>query len=109
MSPELLPQCHKSKGQRFPFPVRAFDLAGGGFLDRIDSRDVINLVSWRYDRMAQWLADRPGIVPRRAVYARTCWGSIFSRFRTPKSSAAGTRIRFAPPACSTICIMPAAG
>jgi hypothetical protein len=50
--------------------VRAADAdAGGGFLDRIDSLDVINLVSWRYDRVAQRLADRLGIVPPRAVYA----------------------------------------
>lgn len=50
--------------------VRAADAdAGGGFLDRIDSLDVINLVSWRYDRVAARLAERLGIVPPRAVYA----------------------------------------
>lgn len=50
--------------------VRAADQdAGGGFLTRIDSLDVINLVSWRYDRVAQRLAERLGIVPPRAVYA----------------------------------------
>jgi hypothetical protein len=50
--------------------VRAADEdAGGGFLQRIDSLDVINLVSWRYDRVAQRLADRLGILPARAVYA----------------------------------------
>ena len=43
--------------------------AGGGFLDRIDSLDVINLISWRYDRVAARLAERLGIVPPRAVYA----------------------------------------
>lgn len=43
--------------------------AGGGFLHRIDSMDVINLVSWRYDRVAQRLAERLGINPARAVYA----------------------------------------
>ncbi len=49
--------------------VRAADAdAGGGFLARIDSLDVINLVSWRYDRVAQRLADRLGINPARAVY-----------------------------------------
>jgi hypothetical protein len=64
-------------------------LAGGGVLDRIDSLDVINLVRWRYDRVAQRLADWLGIVPRRAVYAQTCWGSISSRSRTLQSSAAG--------------------
>ncbi|WP_164155860.1 acetyl-CoA acetyltransferase [Sandarakinorhabdus rubra] len=50
--------------------VRAADAdAGGGFLARIDSLDVINLVSWRYDRVAKRLAERLGIVPPRAVYA----------------------------------------
>jgi acetyl-CoA C-acetyltransferase len=49
--------------------VRAADAdAGGGFLDRIDSVDVIQLVSWRYDRVAQRLTDRLGINPARAVY-----------------------------------------
>ncbi|WP_156255544.1 acetyl-CoA acetyltransferase [Sandarakinorhabdus oryzae] len=50
--------------------VRAADAdAGGGFLERIDSLDVINLVSWRYDKVAQRLAERLGITPPRAVYA----------------------------------------
>ncbi|WP_310497272.1 acetyl-CoA acetyltransferase [Sandarakinorhabdus sp.] len=44
--------------------------AGGGFLARIDSLDVINIVSWRYDRVAQRLAERLGIVPPRAVYGQ---------------------------------------
>lgn len=49
--------------------VRAADAdAGGGFLARIDSIDVINLVSWRYDRVAARLAERLGIVPARAKY-----------------------------------------
>jgi hypothetical protein len=49
--------------------VRAADAdAGGGFLARIDSVDVIHLVSWRYDRVAQRLCDRLGINPARAVY-----------------------------------------
>ena len=49
--------------------VRAADAdAGGGFLARLDSLDVINLVSWRYDRVAQRLCDRLGINPARAVY-----------------------------------------
>ena len=49
--------------------VRAADAdAGGGFLDRIDSVDVIQLISWRYDRVAQRLTDRLGINPARAVY-----------------------------------------
>ncbi len=50
--------------------IRAADAdAGGGFLKRIDSMDVINLVSWRYDRVAARLAERLGINPARAVYA----------------------------------------
>ncbi len=50
--------------------IRAADAdAGGGWLARIDSMDVINLVSWRYDRVAQRLAERLGINPARAVYA----------------------------------------
>jgi len=49
--------------------VRAADQdAGGGFLERIDSLDLINLVSWRYDRVAARLAERLGIVCPRAVY-----------------------------------------
>ncbi|GGE16818.1 acetyl-CoA acetyltransferase [Polymorphobacter glacialis] len=49
--------------------IRAADAdAGGSFLDRIDSLDVINLVSWRYDRVASRLAERLGIVPARASY-----------------------------------------
>jgi acetyl-CoA C-acetyltransferase len=49
--------------------VRAADAdAGGSFLSRIDSIDVIHLVSWRYDRVAQRLCDRLAINPARAVY-----------------------------------------
>ncbi len=49
--------------------IRAADAdAGGGFLARIDSIDVINLVSWRYDRVAARLAERLGINPARAKY-----------------------------------------
>jgi hypothetical protein len=44
--------------------------AGGGWLARIDSLDLIHLVSWRYDRVAQRLADRLGINPARAVYGQ---------------------------------------
>ncbi len=44
--------------------------AGGGWTARIDSLDVINLVSWRYDRVAQRLAERLGITPARAVYGQ---------------------------------------
>ena len=49
--------------------IRAADAdAGGGWCDRVDSLDVINLVSWRYDRVAARLAERLGINPARAVY-----------------------------------------
>lgn len=49
--------------------VRAADAdAGGGFLHRIDSLDIIHLVSWRYDRVAARLAEMLGIVPARGVY-----------------------------------------
>lgn len=49
--------------------VRAADAdAGGSFLARLDSLDVINIVSWRYDRVAARLADRLGVQPARAVY-----------------------------------------
>ena len=49
--------------------IRAADAdAGGGWCDRVDSLDVINLVSWRYDRVASRLAERLGINPARAVY-----------------------------------------
>ena len=68
--------------------VRAADAdAGGGFLDRIDSLDVINLVSWRYDRVAQRLADRLGIVPPRAVY-----GQVGGETPTTKLHEAALRI-----------------
>nr|WP_310525478.1 acetyl-CoA acetyltransferase [Polymorphobacter sp.] len=46
----------------------ADDDAGGGFLERIDSLDIIHLVSWRYDRVAKRLTERLGINPARAVY-----------------------------------------
>lgn len=49
--------------------VHAADVdAGGGWLARLDSLDVINLVSWRYDRVAARLADRLGVQPARAIY-----------------------------------------
>lgn len=51
--------------------VRAADAdAGGGFLSRIDSVDVIHLISWRYDRVARRLCERLGINPARAVYGQ---------------------------------------
>jgi acetyl-CoA C-acetyltransferase len=50
--------------------VRAADAdAGGGFLGRIDSIDVIHMVSWRYDRVARRLCERLGINPARAEYS----------------------------------------
>ncbi|MEN9932369.1 MAG: hypothetical protein RIS17_942 [Pseudomonadota bacterium] len=68
--------------------VRAADAdAGGGFLDRIDSLDVINLVSWRYDRVAKRLAERLGIVPPRAVY-----GIVGGETPTTKLHEAALRI-----------------
>ncbi len=49
--------------------VRAADAdAGGSFLSRIDSLDIIHLISWRYDRVAKRLSERLGINPARAVY-----------------------------------------
>jgi hypothetical protein len=42
--------------------------AGGGWRAQIDSIDIINLVSWRYDRVAARLNERLGINPARAVY-----------------------------------------
>ena len=61
--------------------------AGGGWLDRIDSLDVINLVSWRYDRVAQRLAERLGINPARAVY-----GLVGGETPTTKIHEAALRI-----------------
>ena len=49
--------------------IRAADAdAGGGWLDRVDSIDIINMVSWRYDRVAAQLNARLGINPARSVY-----------------------------------------
>ena len=68
--------------------VRAADAdAGGGFLAQIDSLDVINLVSWRYDRVAARLAERLGIVPPRAVY-----GLVGGETPTTKIHEAALRI-----------------
>ena len=61
--------------------------AGGGFLERIDSLDVINLVSWRYDRVAARLAERLGINPARAVY-----GLVGGETPTTKIHEAALRI-----------------
>ncbi len=68
--------------------VRAADAdAGGGFLERIDSIDVINLVSWRYDRVAARLVERLGIVCPRAVY-----GLVGGETPTTKIHEAALRI-----------------
>ncbi|KAB7644903.1 acetyl-CoA acetyltransferase [Polymorphobacter fuscus] len=49
--------------------IRAADAdAGGGWLDRVDSIDIINMVSWRYDSVASRLNARLGINPARSVY-----------------------------------------
>jgi len=42
--------------------------AGGGFLGRISSLDVVNLLSWRYADPAGQLCARLDIAPARAVY-----------------------------------------
>jgi len=42
--------------------------AGGGFLARIGSLDVVNQLSWRYADAAAELCARLGIAPPRAVY-----------------------------------------
>ncbi len=68
--------------------VRAADAdAGGGFLARLDSLDVINLVSWRYDRVAARLAERLGVSPVRAVY-----GVVGGETPTTKIHEAAIRI-----------------
>lgn len=61
--------------------------AGGGWTSRIDSLDVINLVSWRYDRVAQRLTERMGINPARAVY-----GQVGGETPTTKLHEAALRI-----------------
>jgi acetyl-CoA C-acetyltransferase len=49
--------------------LRAADAeAGGGFLGRIASLDVVNLLSWRYADPAGQLCARLGVAPARAVY-----------------------------------------
>jgi acetyl-CoA C-acetyltransferase len=47
---------------------RADQDAGHDLLRRVDSLDVVNLVSWRYADPARQLCDRIGVAPRRAVY-----------------------------------------
>jgi acetyl-CoA C-acetyltransferase len=49
--------------------LRAADAeAGGGFLGRIASLDVVNLLSWRYADPAGQLCARLDVAPARAVY-----------------------------------------
>jgi hypothetical protein len=68
--------------------IKAADAdAGGGWLERIDSLDIINMISWRYDRVAQRLTDRLGIVPARAVY-----GLVGGETPTTKIHEAALRI-----------------
>ncbi len=43
---------------------RAEGDAGAALLDRLDSLDVVNVVSWRYDDLPGLLADRLGAAPR---------------------------------------------
>ncbi len=51
--------------------LRAADIdAGGGFLNQLDSLDIIHMISWRYDRVAQRLTERLGVNPARAVYGQ---------------------------------------
>jgi acetyl-CoA C-acetyltransferase len=47
---------------------RAEDDAGAKLIDAIDSIDLVNLVSWRYEDPARQLCERLGIGPKRAVY-----------------------------------------
>jgi acetyl-CoA C-acetyltransferase len=47
---------------------RADEDAGHDLMRKVDSLDVVNLVSWRYADAAQQLSARLGIAPRRAVY-----------------------------------------
>ncbi len=61
--------------------------AGGGFLGRIDSLDVIHLISWRYDRVAARLCERLGINPARSVY-----GSVGGETPTSRIHEAALRI-----------------
>jgi hypothetical protein len=68
--------------------VRAADAdAGGGFLARLDSLDIINLVSWRYDRVAARLAERLGVTPAHAAY-----GLVGGETPTTKIDEAALRI-----------------
>ncbi len=72
--------------------IRAADADAGartgpGFLARIDSLDIINLVSWRYDKVASRLAERLGITPARSAY-----GVVGGETPTTKIHEAALRI-----------------
>ena len=47
---------------------RAEQDAGAKLVAQIDSIDLVNLVSWRYEDPARQLCERLGIAPKRAVY-----------------------------------------
>ncbi len=47
---------------------RAEQDAGAKLVAEIDSIDLVNLVSWRYEDPARQLCERLGIAPKRAVY-----------------------------------------
>jgi acetyl-CoA acetyltransferase len=45
--------------------------AGGGFLARLDSLDIVQQTTWRYQRTAAQLCERARLAPARAVYGIT--------------------------------------
>ena len=45
--------------------------AGGGWIPRVDSLDIVQQVTWRYEATAARLCERLGIAPRRAIYGIT--------------------------------------
>src|SRR5665213_1874661 len=48
--------------------TRADADAGGEFLDRLDSLDIVNEVSWPYRDPVGVVCERLGVRPKRAVY-----------------------------------------
>ena len=46
--------------------ARAEQDSGGKFLAEIDSLDIVNFLSWRYQDPARQLSDRLGIKPKHA-------------------------------------------
>ena len=50
---------------------RADTDAGGGWIPRVDSLDIVQQVTWRYEATAARLCERLGIAPRRAIYGIT--------------------------------------